>query len=65
VSSNTGAVPTVERRVTDGELLSGVRYDECGANTQSLVMRSKSGTVRPIATHPAARAVRVRRVEFG
>ena len=31
--------------ITDGELLQGVRYDEFGANTQSLVMRSKSGTV--------------------
>jgi fructose-1,6-bisphosphatase II len=34
--------------VTDGELLHGVRYDPRGAHTQSLVMRSKSGTVRLI-----------------
>ena len=34
--------------VTDGELLRGVRYDHGGARTQSLVMRSKSGTVRMI-----------------
>jgi fructose-1,6-bisphosphatase II len=34
--------------VTDGELLRGVRYDKGGARTQSLVMRSKSGTVRMI-----------------
>jgi fructose-1,6-bisphosphatase II len=34
--------------VTDGELLRGVRYDRRGASTQSLVMRSKSGTVRRI-----------------
>jgi len=39
--------------ITDGELLHGVRYDEWGATTQSLVMRSKSGTVRLIdARHP-------------
>ena len=34
--------------VTDGELLRGVRYEHGGARTQSLVMRSKSGTVRMI-----------------
>ena len=34
--------------VTDGELLEGVRYDRRGATTQSLVMRSHSGTVRLI-----------------
>jgi fructose-1,6-bisphosphatase II len=37
--------------VTDGELLDGVRYDARGATTQSLVMRSKSGTVRLISSH--------------
>jgi fructose-1,6-bisphosphatase II len=35
--------------VTDGELLRGVRYDRNGATTESLVMRSKSGTVRRIS----------------
>jgi fructose-1,6-bisphosphatase II len=34
--------------ITDGELLRGVRYDSSGASTDSLVMRSKSGTVRRI-----------------
>src|SRR5438105_5593467 len=34
--------------ITDGELLRGVHYDGRGATTQSLVMRSKSGTVRRI-----------------
>ena len=34
--------------ITDGELLKGVHYDRRGATTQSLVMRSKSGTVRLI-----------------
>jgi fructose-1,6-bisphosphatase II len=34
--------------ITDGELLQGVHYDQRGATTQSLVMRSKSGTVRQV-----------------
>jgi fructose-1,6-bisphosphatase II len=34
--------------ITDGELLKGVRYWGDGAGTQSLVMRSKSGTIRKI-----------------
>ena len=38
--------------VTDGDLLRGVRYFGGGARTHSLVMRSKSGTVRMLqATH--------------
>ena len=38
--------------ITDGEVLKGVHYDRNGATTQSLVMRSKSGTVRTLqATH--------------
>ncbi|CAN5793315.1 class II fructose-bisphosphatase [soil metagenome] len=32
--------------ITDGELLRGVRYHDAGATTQSLVTRSRSGTVR-------------------
>ena len=32
--------------LTDGDLLKGVHYDNKGVTTQSLVMRSKSGTVR-------------------
>jgi fructose-1,6-bisphosphatase II len=40
--------------VTDGELLRGVRYDTYGARSQSLVMRSRSGTVRYIDTHHRA-----------
>jgi fructose-1,6-bisphosphatase II len=32
--------------VTDGSLLRGVRYDEDGAITYSMVMRARSGTVR-------------------
>ncbi len=34
--------------ITDGELLRGVRYRGGGAVTSSLVMRSKSGTIRTI-----------------
>jgi fructose-1,6-bisphosphatase II len=38
--------------ITDGELLRGVQYHEFGATTESLVMRSKSGTLRKIdASH--------------
>ena len=38
--------------ITDGELLRGVRFTSHGAITDSLVMRSKSGTVRRVeATH--------------
>ncbi len=36
--------------ITDGELVRGVRYFGDGASTESLVMRSKSGTIRKIAT---------------
>jgi fructose-1,6-bisphosphatase II len=32
--------------VTDGDLLQGVRWNRAGATTQSIVMRSRSGTVR-------------------
>jgi fructose-1,6-bisphosphatase II len=32
--------------ITDGELLKGVRYSRGAVRTQSLVMRSKSGTIR-------------------
>jgi fructose-1,6-bisphosphatase II len=34
--------------ITDGELLHGVRYRAGGARTESLVMRSRSGTIRQI-----------------
>lgn len=37
--------------ITDGELLKGVHYDKRGVTTQSLVMRSKSGTVRQVTSH--------------
>ncbi|GAS90450.1 class II fructose-bisphosphatase [Mycolicibacterium brisbanense] len=37
--------------VTDGDLLRGVRYASGGCTTQSIVMRSKSGTVRMIEAY--------------
>jgi fructose-1,6-bisphosphatase II len=38
--------------VTTGALLSGVRYSDNGIETDSIVMRSRSGTVRRVtATH--------------
>ncbi|MDN4171341.1 class II fructose-bisphosphatase [Nocardioides sp. SOB77] len=36
--------------ITDGELLRGVRYRSGGATTHSLVMRSRSGTIRSITS---------------
>ena len=48
--------------ITDGELLKGVHYDSRGASTQSLVMRSKSGTVRLVnARHQLTKLKRLRR----
>jgi fructose-1,6-bisphosphatase II len=39
--------------ITDGDLLKGVRYHPQSAITQSLVMRSRSGTVRLVDAHHA------------
>jgi fructose-1,6-bisphosphatase II len=36
--------------ITDGELMKGVRYRAGGCSTHSLVMRSRSGTIRAIAS---------------
>src|SRR3954453_10685105 len=42
--------------VTDGDVLAGVHYTATGATTESLVMRSRSGTVRRIsARHDRAK----------
>jgi fructose-1,6-bisphosphatase II len=52
--------------ITDGELLQGVHYDNRGATTQSLVMRSKSGTVRRIdARHRLHKLREFSSIEFG
>jgi fructose-1,6-bisphosphatase II len=52
--------------ITDGELLKGVHYDRHGAHTQSLVMRSKSGTVRVVsARHNLGKLGGFSSVDFG
>jgi fructose-1,6-bisphosphatase II len=51
--------------ITDGELLRGVRFRGDGANTQSLVMRSKSGTIRKMdATHRWKKLMRYSSIKF-
>ncbi len=51
--------------ITDGELLKGVRYWGDGASTQSLVMRSKSGTIRKIdAQHKWQKLMRYSALKF-
>ena len=37
--------------ITDGELLRGVRYSPSGAQTESIVMRSRSGTIRSVRSN--------------
>jgi fructose-1,6-bisphosphatase II len=39
--------------ITDGELLEGVRYTPNGPTTHSIVMRSKSGTIREVRSEHA------------
>jgi fructose-1,6-bisphosphatase II len=52
--------------VTDGELVRGVRFDRRGALTQSLSMRSKSGTTRVIdARHQLSKLRRYSSIDFG
>ncbi len=51
--------------ITDGELLRGVHYISGGATTDSLVMRSRSGTVRRIqATHRWEKLTKFSSVEY-
>jgi fructose-1,6-bisphosphatase II len=51
--------------ITNGDLLKGVRYWGNGASTQSLVMRSKSGTIRKIeATHKWQKLMRYSALKF-
>jgi fructose-1,6-bisphosphatase II len=52
--------------ITDGDLLRGVRYLEFGgATTESLVMRSRSGTIRKIdATHPLTKLAEFSSIPF-
>lgn len=51
--------------ITDGELLPGVRYSAGSATTSSLVMRSKSGTIRRIdSTHRLSKLRAYSAVDF-
>jgi fructose-1,6-bisphosphatase II len=51
--------------ITDGELLRGVRYRAETAITQSLVMRSKSGTIRQIdSTHQLSKLRAYSAIDF-
>jgi fructose-1,6-bisphosphatase II len=51
--------------ITDGEVLKGVHYSSDTATTQSLVMRSKSGTVRLInATHRPSKLALYSSIDF-
>jgi fructose-1,6-bisphosphatase II len=51
--------------VTDGELVRGVRYKAGGASTESLVMRSKSGTIRRvISDHSLTKLAAYAAVDF-
>lgn len=51
--------------ITDGELLKGVHYFSGGAKTHSLVMRSRSGTIRYIeATHRWDKLMKYSQVEY-
>jgi fructose-1,6-bisphosphatase II len=52
--------------VTSGDLLKGVRYRSGGAYTQSIVMRSKSGTIRVIDSYHRLEKLRAYAlVDFG
>jgi fructose-1,6-bisphosphatase II len=51
--------------ITDGELMQGVRYRSGGATTHSLVMRSRSGTIRNILSeHKLQKLQRYASVDF-
>jgi fructose-1,6-bisphosphatase II len=51
--------------ITDGELVDGVKYTGRGATTHSLVMRSRSGTVREIvSTHRWDKLMRYSQVAY-
>lgn len=52
--------------VTDGELLSGVRYEGTQIRTNSIVMRSKSGTIRYIeAIHSLKKLDQISNIDYG
>jgi len=51
--------------VTGGPLLRGVRVGAEGIETESIVMRSRSGTVRRVAAHHPSGKLRRLRTEGG
>jgi fructose-1,6-bisphosphatase II len=52
--------------ITDGELVRGVHYTSHGAQTHSIVMRSKSGTIRQVSSeHRLDKLGRYAVVDFG
>src|SRR6478609_7790660 len=52
--------------ITDGELMQGVRYRGGGATTHSLVMRSRSGTIRSIISeHQLQKLKSYASIDFG
>jgi fructose-1,6-bisphosphatase II len=52
--------------ITDGELMEGVRYTPAGPTTNSIVMRSKSGTIREIRSeHRLGKLSSYASVDFG
>jgi fructose-1,6-bisphosphatase II len=51
--------------ITDGELVDGVKYYGAGASTHSLVMRSRTGTVREIrASHRWDKLMTVSEIQY-
>ena len=51
--------------ITDGELMTGVRYTPTGPTTHSIVMRSKSGTIREVKSeHRIAKLSKYSLVDF-
>ncbi|HEX2916789.1 MAG TPA: class II fructose-bisphosphatase [Chloroflexia bacterium] len=51
--------------ITDGERLEGVRYSELSVHTHSIIMRSKSGTMRDIrARHRLDKLMRYSEIDF-
>jgi fructose-1,6-bisphosphatase II len=51
--------------ITDGELLDGVRFVRGGASTSSMVMRSRSGTIRTvISQHRWDKLMRISQIGY-
>jgi fructose-1,6-bisphosphatase II len=51
--------------ITDGDLMRGVQYNRHGCTTESLVMRSRSGTIRKITSeHQLAKLQAYSAIDF-